>query len=70
MACGYLGMKVAVYSNVHTTISAQLPGWMHCYNTPFMLVFLQVSEEEAKLSSSQHITPKYKDTWDELQMRP
>jgi len=27
MASGYLGMKVAVFSNVRTTISAQKPGW-------------------------------------------
>jgi H(+)-translocating pyrophosphatase len=35
MACGYLGMKVAVYSNVRTTISAQKPGWTKCFNTAF-----------------------------------
>lgn len=28
-------MKVAVYSNVRTTISAQRPGWTHCFNTAF-----------------------------------
>jgi inorganic pyrophosphatase len=32
---GYLGMKVAVYSNVRTTISAQKEGWSHCFNTAF-----------------------------------
>jgi inorganic pyrophosphatase len=32
---GYLGMKVAVYSNVRTTISAQKSGWKHCFNTAF-----------------------------------
>merc|ERR1719337_786248 len=32
---GYLGMKVAVYSNVRTTISAQKPGWTACFNTAF-----------------------------------
>jgi len=32
---GYLGMKVAVYSNVRTTISAQKPGWTDCFNTAF-----------------------------------
>jgi Na+/H+-translocating membrane pyrophosphatase len=35
MASGYLGMKVAVYSNVRTTISAQQPGWTKCFNTAF-----------------------------------
>jgi len=35
MASGYLGMKVAVYSNVRTTVSAQRPGWTHCFNTAF-----------------------------------
>jgi len=32
---GYLGMKVAVYSNVRTTISAQKNGWTACFNTAF-----------------------------------
>lgn len=35
MASGYLGMKVAVYSNVRTTISAQKSGWTDCFNTAF-----------------------------------
>ena len=35
MASGYLGMKVAVYSNVRTTISAQKEGWTACFNTAF-----------------------------------
>lgn len=35
MASGYLGMKVAVYSNVRTTISAQKNGWTACFNTAF-----------------------------------
>jgi H+-translocating diphosphatase len=35
MLSGYLGMKVAVYSNVRTTISAQKPGWTECFNTAF-----------------------------------
>lgn len=35
MGSGYLGMKVAVFSNVRTTISAQKPGWTHCFNTAF-----------------------------------
>uniref|UniRef100_A0A7S1Y6F9 H(+)-exporting diphosphatase n=1 Tax=Grammatophora oceanica TaxID=210454 RepID=A0A7S1Y6F9_9STRA len=35
MASGYLGMKVAVYSNVRTTISAAKPGWRDCFNTAF-----------------------------------
>ena len=35
MASGYLGMKVAVYSNVRTTISAQKAGWTACFNTAF-----------------------------------
>ena len=35
MASGYLGMKVAVFSNVRTTVSAQKPGWTGCFNTAF-----------------------------------
>ena len=35
MLSGYLGMKVAVYSNVRTTIAAQKPGWTECFNTAF-----------------------------------
>jgi inorganic pyrophosphatase len=35
MASGYLGMKVAVYSNVRTTVSAQKAGWTECFNTAF-----------------------------------
>ena len=35
MLSGYLGMKVAVYSNVRTTISAQKAGWTPCFNTAF-----------------------------------
>ena len=35
MASGYLGMKVAVFSNVRTTVSAQKPGWTACFNTAF-----------------------------------
>ncbi len=35
MASGYLGMKVAVFSNVRTTISAQRSGWTACFNTAF-----------------------------------
>lgn len=35
MASGYLGMKVAVFSNVRTTVSAQAPGWTACFNTAF-----------------------------------
>jgi len=35
MASGYLGMKVAVYSNVRTTICAQRPGWTECFNIAF-----------------------------------
>ena len=32
---GYLGMKVAVYSNARTTVSAQKSGWTACFNTAF-----------------------------------
>jgi len=32
---GYLGMKVAVFSNVRTTVSAQQPGYTSCFNTAF-----------------------------------
>jgi inorganic pyrophosphatase len=33
--CGYIGMRVAVYSNVRTTINAQKEGYQHCFNTAF-----------------------------------
>merc|ERR1719464_1426302 len=32
---GYLGMKVAVFANVRTTVSAQQPGWTYCFNCAF-----------------------------------
>ena len=35
VASGYIGMRVAVYSNVRTTINAQKEGYMHCFNTAF-----------------------------------
>ena len=35
IASGYIGMTVAVYSNVRTTINAQKPGYEHCFNTAF-----------------------------------
>lgn len=35
MGSGYLGMKVAVFSNVRTTVEAQKPGWTSCFNTAF-----------------------------------
>lgn len=35
MASGYLGMKVAVFANVRTTVSAQKEGWTPCFNTAF-----------------------------------
>ncbi|KAJ1415647.1 vacuolar membrane proton pump, inorganic pyrophosphatase [Ochromonadaceae sp. CCMP2298] len=35
IASGYIGMRVAVYSNVRTTINAQKPGYMACFNTAF-----------------------------------
>merc|ERR1719437_188130 len=35
MGSGYLGMKVAVFSNVRTTVSAQAGGWTACFNTAF-----------------------------------
>lgn len=35
IASGYIGMKVAVFSNVRTTISAERPGWTDCFNTAF-----------------------------------
>ena len=31
--CGYLGMRVAVYSNVRTTIAAMRPGYEDSFNT-------------------------------------
>ena len=35
IASGYIGMRVAVYSNVRTTINAQKPGFMPTFNTAF-----------------------------------
>jgi len=35
MISGYLGMKVAVFSNVRTTLAAQQSGWTYCFNTAF-----------------------------------
>jgi H+-translocating diphosphatase len=35
MLSGWIGMKVAVFSNVRTTIAAQKPGWTECFNTAF-----------------------------------
>ena len=35
MVSGYIGMIVAVYSNVRTTINAQKEGYTHCFNTAF-----------------------------------
>jgi inorganic pyrophosphatase len=35
MAAGNIGMQVAVFSNVRTTINAQKPGFRECFNTAF-----------------------------------
>ena len=35
IASGYIGMKVAVFSNVRTTINAQKEGYKECFNTAF-----------------------------------
>ena len=35
IASGYIGMTVAVYSNVRTTINAQKKGYQQCFNTAF-----------------------------------
>lgn len=35
IASGYIGMKVAVFSNVRTTINAQKDGYTRCFNTAF-----------------------------------
>lgn len=35
IASGYIGMKVAVFSNVRTTINAQKDGYQECFNTAF-----------------------------------
>jgi H(+)-translocating pyrophosphatase len=32
---GYIGMRVAVFSNARTTVNAQREGFMHCFNTAF-----------------------------------
>eukprot|EP01035_Chromulina_nebulosa_P017235 gene17235-22761_t len=36
---GYIGMRVAVFSNVRTTINAQKDGYKDCFNTAFRAVF-------------------------------
>lgn len=35
IASGYIGMRVAVYSNARTTVNAQLEGYKECFNTAF-----------------------------------
>jgi len=35
VASGYIGMRVAVFSNVRTTINARKDGWTECFNTAF-----------------------------------
>ena len=35
IGCGYIGMKVAVFSNVRTTINAQQEGYKEAFNTAF-----------------------------------
>jgi Na+/H+-translocating membrane pyrophosphatase len=35
VASGYIGMKVAVFSNVRTAVNAQKEGFMYCFNTAF-----------------------------------
>lgn len=35
IASGYIGMRVAVFSNVRTTINAQKDGYKECFNTAF-----------------------------------
>jgi len=35
IASGYIGMRVAVYSNVRTTLNAQKDGYKECFNTAF-----------------------------------
>jgi Na+/H+-translocating membrane pyrophosphatase len=35
IASGYIGMKVAVFSNVRTTINAKKEGYKECFNTAF-----------------------------------
>ncbi len=35
VASGYIGMRVAVYSNVRTTLNAQKDGYKECFNTAF-----------------------------------
>lgn len=35
IASGYIGMRVAVYSNVRTTLNAQKEGYSYCFNTAF-----------------------------------
>mmetsp|Transcript_11486 Transcript_11486/g.14896 ORF Transcript_11486/g.14896 Transcript_11486/m.14896 type:complete len:768 (+) Transcript_11486:69-2372(+) len=35
IACGLIGMKVAVFSNVRTTLAATEEGWTKCFNVAF-----------------------------------
>jgi len=40
IASGYIGMRVAVFSNVRTTINAQKEGYKECFNTAFRYDFI------------------------------
>ena len=43
IASGYIGMRVAVFSNVRTTINAQKPGYAPAFNTAFRAGAVMVS---------------------------
>ena len=40
MLCGYMGMSVATYSNVRTTVNAMNPGYESAYNTGSLIIKL------------------------------
>ena len=62
---GYVGMKVAVFSNARTTVCAQQPGFKSCFNVAFragaVMGFLLTSMAVLVLYSILHLYRLYFD---------